>query len=168
MRMLALYRAGRQVEALRVYDEHRRRLADEIGVEPARELRDLEAAMLRHDPSLFAAGLVAVGEPDPAPWPGGCPGCVRGNLPLALTSFVGRDDQLAASERALAANRLVTLTGRAAWARPAWRWSWAAASRNSSRAGCGWSTWPASGRPTVSRRRSPAPSRSTSATRPMW
>jgi predicted ATPase/DNA-binding SARP family transcriptional activator len=111
MRMVALYRAGRQVEALRVYDEHRRHLADDIGVEPARQLRDLEAAMLRHDPSLLAADLVVVGEPAPGAMATGVPRTVRGNLPLALTSFVGRDDQLAASERALAANRLVTLTG---------------------------------------------------------
>ena len=49
--MLALYRSGRQVEALRAFDRHRRRLAEDVGVEPAVELRELEAAILRQDRS---------------------------------------------------------------------------------------------------------------------
>ena len=50
--MLALYRSGRQAEALRVYGDARIRLADELGLEPGQALRDLEQAILRHDPSL--------------------------------------------------------------------------------------------------------------------
>jgi class 3 adenylate cyclase/tetratricopeptide (TPR) repeat protein len=50
--MLALYRSGRQAEALDVYRETRRRLADELGLEPSAALRELEAAILAHDPSL--------------------------------------------------------------------------------------------------------------------
>jgi DNA-binding SARP family transcriptional activator/ABC-type transport system substrate-binding protein/streptogramin lyase len=50
--MLALYRAGRQAEALRVYSDTRRRLVDELGIEPGQQLRDLEQAILRHDPAL--------------------------------------------------------------------------------------------------------------------
>jgi DNA-binding SARP family transcriptional activator/pimeloyl-ACP methyl ester carboxylesterase len=50
--ILALYRAGRQAEALRAYEELRRILRDELGVEPSRELRDLEAAVLAHAVSL--------------------------------------------------------------------------------------------------------------------
>ena len=49
--MLALYRSGRQAEALGVYREARRAL-DELGIEPTRALRELEAAILRHDPAL--------------------------------------------------------------------------------------------------------------------
>ncbi|WP_171064696.1 AfsR/SARP family transcriptional regulator [Actinomadura soli] len=49
--MLALARAGRQSEALDVYHEGRRRLDEELGLEPGRELRDLHAAILRDDPS---------------------------------------------------------------------------------------------------------------------
>ncbi|MGH2684154.1 MAG: AfsR/SARP family transcriptional regulator, partial [Actinomycetota bacterium] len=41
--MLALYRSGRQVEALRAFERHRRQLAEEVGVEPAPALRELEA-----------------------------------------------------------------------------------------------------------------------------
>ena len=51
-RMLALYRSGRQAEALEAYAAARRRLVDEVGVEPSAELRELQARILRQDPSL--------------------------------------------------------------------------------------------------------------------
>jgi DNA-binding SARP family transcriptional activator/WD40 repeat protein len=51
-RMLALYRCGRQAEALEAYREARQLLVDEIGVEPGAELRALHEAILRQDPSL--------------------------------------------------------------------------------------------------------------------
>jgi DNA-binding SARP family transcriptional activator len=50
--MVALYRAGRQSEALEVYRSFRRLLSDELGLEPSLELRELEAAVLRHDRTL--------------------------------------------------------------------------------------------------------------------
>jgi hypothetical protein len=50
--MLALYGCGRQAEALAVYQEARRALVDELGVEPGRELRDLQQRMLNQDPAL--------------------------------------------------------------------------------------------------------------------
>ncbi len=50
--MLALYRSGRQAEALEVYRRTREGLAEELGLEPGEELRELEQAILRHDPSL--------------------------------------------------------------------------------------------------------------------
>jgi DNA-binding SARP family transcriptional activator/tetratricopeptide (TPR) repeat protein len=56
--MLALYRCGRQAEALAAYQRTRRMLVDELGVEPGRELRDLQAGILDADPDLAAPGPV--------------------------------------------------------------------------------------------------------------
>lgn len=50
--MLALYRSGRQADALQAYRDARRELLDELGLEPGRPLRELERAMLAHDPAL--------------------------------------------------------------------------------------------------------------------
>jgi DNA-binding SARP family transcriptional activator len=52
--MTALYRSGRQAEALTVYQDARRALVDTLGIEPSTALRDLERAILRHDPALEA------------------------------------------------------------------------------------------------------------------
>jgi DNA-binding SARP family transcriptional activator len=49
---LALYRSGRQAEALRILDDARRTLRGQLGIDPGRPLVDLEAAILDHDPSL--------------------------------------------------------------------------------------------------------------------
>ncbi len=51
-RLLALYRSGRQADALRAYRELRSTLVDELGIEPATELRELEARILRQEPTL--------------------------------------------------------------------------------------------------------------------
>ena len=50
--MLALYRGGRQAEALDVYRETRNTLNGSLGVEPTRALSELQRAILQHDPSL--------------------------------------------------------------------------------------------------------------------
>ena len=59
--MLALYRAGRQAEALRAYTEARDYLVDELGIDPGPALRELEARILAQDPSLAAAGPAGLG-----------------------------------------------------------------------------------------------------------
>jgi DNA-binding SARP family transcriptional activator len=60
--MLALYRSGRQAEALRVYDEGRR-LLDELGLAPGEELQRLQRAILQHDPDLDVAAGAGGGAP---------------------------------------------------------------------------------------------------------
>ena len=52
--MLALYRSGRQADALETFQEARRVLADELGLEPGPELRRLQEAILAHDPAIAA------------------------------------------------------------------------------------------------------------------
>ncbi len=64
--MLALYRSDRQAEALRVYQDGRQRLAEELGLEPSGSLRRLEGQILERDPSLAAP---AGPPPDPRPPP---------------------------------------------------------------------------------------------------
>jgi DNA-binding SARP family transcriptional activator len=60
--MLALYRSGRQAEALDVYRETRQKLVEEFGLEPTEGLRELERAILAQDRALDAAGLSAAPE----------------------------------------------------------------------------------------------------------
>jgi DNA-binding SARP family transcriptional activator len=63
MLMLALYRSGRQAEALETYQAARRTLVEELGIEPVRALRELEQAILRQDPELDAPRAAASAEP---------------------------------------------------------------------------------------------------------
>ncbi|PWU20186.1 MAG: hypothetical protein C5B48_12805, partial [Candidatus Rokuibacteriota bacterium] len=67
--MLTLYRCGREAEALEAYQEGRRAVVDELGIEPSRQLRELQQAILRQDPALdlpggfeSAGGAVPAGE----------------------------------------------------------------------------------------------------------
>lgn len=105
--MVALYRTGRQVEALRAYQQVRRRLADELGLEPGLVLRHLEQQILTHSPELDGSG--------PPVSRSGCPSQIatgqQHNLPIPLSSFVGRLIELAELEELLPAERLVTLWG---------------------------------------------------------
>ena len=64
-RMLALYRSGRQADALRTYQDVRAILAEELGLEPGADLAGLEGAILRHDPELRSPSPRAA-EPPPA------------------------------------------------------------------------------------------------------
>jgi predicted ATPase/DNA-binding SARP family transcriptional activator len=98
--MLALYRAGRQAEALRAYTEIRDRLIDELGVDPGPSLRELETRVLDHDPSLVAA------QP-----PGPALPSVAGNMADPLGRFLGRHAELQQVSEAIASSRLVTLIG---------------------------------------------------------
>ncbi|WP_328973731.1 AfsR/SARP family transcriptional regulator [Streptomyces sp. NBC_00239] len=68
--MVALYRCGRQAEALRVYEQARSRIVRELGVEPGPALRGLMEAILHHDPALATApARRPAGPARPAPAP---------------------------------------------------------------------------------------------------
>jgi DNA-binding SARP family transcriptional activator len=58
--MLALYRSGRQAEALDVYQDARSRFVEELGIEPGPELRQLQSEILRHEAGIGAPGGAAV------------------------------------------------------------------------------------------------------------
>ncbi|WP_375483972.1 BTAD domain-containing putative transcriptional regulator [uncultured Jatrophihabitans sp.] len=92
--MRALGASGQQAEALRIYDQLRTRLADELGVDPSAEVQQVHLALVR-------------GELEPAP----APAVRRTNLKAQLTSFIGREDEVARIAKSLEQNRLVTLVG---------------------------------------------------------
>ena len=95
--MLALYRCGRQADALNAYGEFRCLLQERLGLDPTRALQDLQRAILTHDPrlDLVTAGAEAV------------------RLPIPPTTLIGRDGDVRAVRDLLERDnvRLLTLTG---------------------------------------------------------
>jgi DNA-binding SARP family transcriptional activator/energy-coupling factor transporter ATP-binding protein EcfA2 len=83
--MIALYRSGRQAEALGAYQRARRALVDELGLEPGEFLSELERAILSHDSSLDLACRSETAKPSGI----GKPPC---QLPADIPYFVGHDD----------------------------------------------------------------------------
>lgn len=110
--MLALYRSGRQAEALGAFDDIRKRLADELGVDPGPRLRNLHHRILRSDP-----GLLRPASPLPR-----APYRVRpAQLPADCQVFVGRQEELATGRRladgtAVAVVRGIAGVGKSAFA----------------------------------------------------
>ncbi|MCU1677502.1 MAG: Multi-domain regulatory protein [Frankiales bacterium] len=92
--MLALYRSGRQADALTAYQSAADVLADELGLDPSPELRELQSAILRQDAALAAPQDQLVRR-----------------LPAPTSALIGRADELAGAAELLLEHRLVTLTG---------------------------------------------------------
>jgi predicted ATPase/DNA-binding SARP family transcriptional activator len=94
LHMLALYRAGRQADALDAYQAARQTLLDDLGLEPGPELRELEQAILRQDESLSRRPLP------------------QSNVPVPASTLVGRRRELDEVTSALRGpSRVLTLTG---------------------------------------------------------
>ncbi|AWW39046.1 AfsR/SARP family transcriptional regulator [Streptomyces cadmiisoli] len=92
--MLALYRSGRQAEALAVYADTRRLLADELGVDPRRGLGELQQRILRADPDLAAPAAPAAEAPTARVRPA--------QLPATVQDFTGRSSFVAELSEVLA------------------------------------------------------------------
>ncbi|MCD5350466.1 BTAD domain-containing putative transcriptional regulator [Kineosporia mesophila] len=100
----ALAAGGRQGEALAVYERLRRAMADELGLDPPAALQELQGQVLRDDAALRS--VVSPTDPEP-------PADIvrRTNLRVPLTTFVGREAELAGITEQLGRTRLVTLVG---------------------------------------------------------
>jgi DNA-binding SARP family transcriptional activator len=148
--MLALYRSGRQAEALQAFADARRALADELGIDPGRWLRELETGILRQDPGLDWTPPPA--EPGSPPGETGGPAGEAGRVLAASVprssqtadELVGRDDPLAALDGVLAGarggrGRVVLVAGEPGIGktRLAWAWPGGAATKETARRRCG-------------------------------
>jgi predicted ATPase/DNA-binding SARP family transcriptional activator len=96
--MLALYRCGRQGDAITAYHEARRVLTEELGIDPGPEMKTLYERILHQDPALLHTTEARESAP-------------RANLLVRITSFIGRDAEIEELTGLLEARRLVTVVG---------------------------------------------------------
>ena len=114
--VLALYRSGRQAEALRAFEEARRTLSEELGLDPGSDLRALERAVLQHDPALdwvppaseHAQPAQASVDTPAAP---AAAATTRRRPPVPVSALIGRDAELTRLAELLEGHRALTLTG---------------------------------------------------------
>jgi predicted ATPase len=114
LQIVALYRGGRQVDALSAYRRYRRQLSREMALEPGPHLRELERAVLKQDARLlsptWAGSLAPSSEREHLTVVPAVPASSQG-LPSWTTSFVGRQAELQILAVTLEARRMVTITG---------------------------------------------------------
>lgn len=107
--MIALYRSSRQADALAVYRTARRRLVEELGLDPSPDLRRLELAILRQDPELANDPSLEV---VPAAGASGESSATVDRVPANLTTFIGRAADVREISRLVSDGaRLVTIVG---------------------------------------------------------
>ena len=110
--MVALYRCGRQADALEVFARTRDLLDDELGLEPTVSLRSLHERVLRQDVSLGADREPRVPAPAVAPRRRSeADGTTPTNLPTVVRSLIGRDEQLDAVTELVGGVRMLSLIG---------------------------------------------------------
>lgn len=97
--ILALYRCGRQADALRLHASLRARLRDELGIDPSAELDQLQLAILRHGEEIAAPGV------------SGDPGRMTASLPSPIGPLIGRAEDVREVVSTFEDHRLVVLTG---------------------------------------------------------
>ncbi|MFD9948513.1 BTAD domain-containing putative transcriptional regulator [Nonomuraea sp. NPDC059023] len=100
--MSALYRSGRQAEALEAYEKLRHQLAEELGADPGPDITTLHQDILRHSPRLATPPALPPRESALRP---------RSNLPAPVNRTIGRERETEQVRRLLRQARLVCLTG---------------------------------------------------------
>ena len=109
--MLALYRSGRQAEALRAFQRARAVLVDELGIEPGGELRAMEHAVLMQDAQLDSSSTIAAADPvDVGRFVRALRSSTSG-LPAPVTPLVGRAREADMVHDLLTSRRFVTIVG---------------------------------------------------------
>jgi len=111
--MLALYRSGRQAEALEAYDKLRASLTEQLGIQPGPGVRDLHLAILRQDPRLDASRPSEVSQLVPAALPQPCAG------------FVGRAGELARLDELAGRHAIAVVWGTAGVGKTSLTLAWA-------------------------------------------
>jgi len=97
--LLALHRGGRTTEAIQAYHDIRRRLSDELGIEPGPELRKVIGELLREETPVAERPATQPGTPGPA------------ELPADVVGFIGRTGQLTALHGAVGSESLIAIVG---------------------------------------------------------